>query len=146
MLGRVKWSIALCNAAINSYSIKSASYSLKSQTFNETSFPGGGAEVVVSRLHPFLSTWDGLGKSKRSTREGDTPSSPPPPPPLFWAGRDFSIKINREYYMGAHRYGISLRVFSSIAHEWAQRTSLSSWTLEEKFHVYKQPRIILLII
>ena len=45
--------------------------------------------------------------------------------------------------MGARRYGISLRVFNSIAHEWAQRTSeMSSWTREEKFHIYKQPCII----
>ena len=49
--------------------------------------------------------------------------------------------------MGARRYGISLQVFNSIAHEWAQQTSeMSSWTREEKFHVYKQPCIISFII
>ena len=31
--------------------------------------------------------------------------------------------------MRARRYGISLRVFNSIAHEWVQRTSeMSNWT------------------
>ena len=35
--------------------------------------------------------------------------------------------------MGARRYGISLRAFNSIAHEWPQRTrEMSSWTREEK--------------
>ena len=34
-------------------------------------------------------------------------------------------------------------MFNSIAHKWAQRTSeMSSWTREEKFHIYKQPCII----
>ena len=37
--------------------------------------------------------------------------------------------------MGVRRYGINLRVFNSIAHELAQRTSeMSSWTREEKFY------------
>ena len=41
--------------------------------------------------------------------------------------------------MGARRYGISLRAFNSTAHEWAQRMNeMSSWTREEKFHIYKQ--------
>ena len=49
--------------------------------------------------------------------------------------------------MGARRYGIYLWVFNSIAHEWTQRTSeMSSWTREGKFHIYKQPCIILFII
>ena len=49
--------------------------------------------------------------------------------------------------MGVRRCGISLRVFNSIAYEWAQRTSkMSSWTREEKFHIYKQPCIILFIL
>ena len=53
----------------------------------------------------------------------------------------------REWYMGARRYGNSLRVFNSIAYEWAQRTSeMSSWTREEKFHIYKQPCISLFIL
>ena len=35
--------------------------------------------------------------------------------------------------MGTHRYGISLWVFNSIAHELAQQMSeMSSWTQEEK--------------
>ena len=35
--------------------------------------------------------------------------------------------------MGVRRYGISLRAFNSIAHEWPQRTrEISSWTREEK--------------
>ena len=42
--------------------------------------------------------------------------------------------------MGARRYGISLPVFNSIASE------MSSWTLEEKFHFYKQPCIVLFIL
>ena len=47
--------------------------------------------------------------------------------------------------MGPRRYGISLWVFNLIAHEWAQQTSeMSSWTQEEKFHIYKQPCIICL--
>ena len=44
--------------------------------------------------------------------------------------------------MGVRRYGISLRVFNSIAHAWAQQTGeVSSWTREEKFHFCKQPCI-----
>ena len=40
--------------------------------------------------------------------------------------------------------GISIQVFNSITDERAQRTSeMSSWTLEEKFHIYKQQFIIL---
>ena len=43
--------------------------------------------------------------------------------------------------MGARRYGISLRVFNSIAHELAQRMSeMSSWTQEENYNQpYLQP-------
>ena len=45
--------------------------------------------------------------------------------------------------MGARRYGISLRVFDSIARERAQRASeMSTLTQEQKFHIYKQPCII----
>ena len=34
----------------------------------------------------------------------------------------------------------------SISHEWAQRTSeISSWTLEDKFHISARPCIILYI-
>ena len=37
--------------------------------------------------------------------------------------------------MVALRYGISLLMFNSIPHEWAQGTSETSrWTLKEKFH------------
>ena len=40
--------------------------------------------------------------------------------------------------MGARGYGISLRVFNYVAHEWAQRMSeISSWTRGEKFHIHK---------
>ena len=39
--------------------------------------------------------------------------------------------------MDARRYGISLRVFNSIAHEWAQRTSeMSSWTQETMYYFF----------
>ena len=39
-----------------------------------------------------------------------------------------------------------LRVFNSIAHEWAQRTSeMSSWTRKEKLHIYEQPCDIMFI-
>ena len=39
------------------------------------------------------------------------------------------------------------QVFNSIAQEWAQRTSeMLSETREEKFHINKQPCIILFII
>ena len=65
---------------------------------------------------------------------------------FFWC----TLVVNvwyREWYMGARRYGNSLRVFNSIAYEWAQRTSeMSSWTREEKFHIYKQPCISLFIL
>ena len=48
--------------------------------------------------------------------------------------------------MGGRRYGISLRVFDSIARERAQRASeMSTLTQEQKFHIYKQPCIIFLI-
>ena len=58
-----------------------------------------------------------------------------------------SAARNREWYMSAPRYGISPRVFNSIAHEWAQRTSeMLSWTREDKFHICKQPCIILFVI
>ena len=41
---------------------------------------------------------------------------------------------DRQQYRGARRYGISLQVFNSIAHEWAQRTSeMSSWTRKRNF-------------
>ena len=49
--------------------------------------------------------------------------------------------------MGARRYGISLRVFDSIARERAQRASeMSTLTQEQKFHIYKQPHIIFLTV
>jgi len=49
--------------------------------------------------------------------------------------------------MVARRYEIYLRVFKSISHEWAQRTSeISIWTREDKFHISKQPCNILFII
>ena len=49
--------------------------------------------------------------------------------------------------MGTRRYGISLWVFNSIARELAQQMSeMSSWTQEEKFHIYKHLCIILFII
>ena len=49
--------------------------------------------------------------------------------------------------MGARRYGISLRVFDSIARERAQRASeMSTLTQEQKFHIYKQPCNIFLTI
>ena len=50
--------------------------------------------------------------------------------------RCFKASINREY-LGTRRYEISLRVFNSIAHEWAQRTcEMSNWTREEKFNMH----------
>ena len=37
---------------------------------------------------------------------------------------------------GARRYGLSLRVFNSISHEWAQRMSeIKCWTWEDKFNI-----------
>ena len=46
--------------------------------------------------------------------------------------------------MVACRYGISLLVFNSASHSFAALThKLSSWTLEEKFHIYARPCIIL---
>ena len=46
--------------------------------------------------------------------------------------------------MDAWRYGIYLRVFTSISNEWAQWTSeISMWTLEDKFHISARPCIIL---
>ena len=49
---------------------------------------------------------------------------------------------NWELYMGARRYGISLR-----AYEWEQgKRGISGWTLKEKFHFYKHPCIILFFI
>jgi len=46
--------------------------------------------------------------------------------------------------MVAWGYGISVVVFNSISHEWAQRTSeIWRWTLEEKFRVSLCPCIIL---
>ena len=49
--------------------------------------------------------------------------------------------------MGTRRYGISLWVLNSIAHELAQQMSeISNWTQEEKFHIYKDLCIILFII
>ena len=46
--------------------------------------------------------------------------------------------------MVARRYRISLRLFNSIA-QWTQWTSeMSIWKREEKFHICKQPCIILL--
>ena len=37
-------------------------------------------------------------------------------------------------------YGVSLWALNSISYEWAGRKSeISSWTQEEKFHIYKQP-------
>ena len=48
--------------------------------------------------------------------------------------------------MGARRYGIAFRVFNSIAHEKAQRTSqMSSRTREEKIP-YLQANMIILFI
>ena len=42
--------------------------------------------------------------------------------------------MNKEWNMGARRYGISPRVSNSIAHEWTRRTSeVSSWRREGKF-------------
>ncbi len=41
-----------------------------------------------------------------------------------------------EQYMGARRYHISHQVFNSI----------SSWTGKEKFHISKQPNIVLFIL
>ena len=56
-------------------------------------------------------------------------------------------RIEWELYMGARRYGISLRVVNAIAHEWEQEKSeVSGWTVEEKFHFYKQPCIVLFVI
>ena len=49
--------------------------------------------------------------------------------------------------MVAWRYGISLLVFNSISHEWAQQTSeISSWALEEKLDISARPRIIIHVI
>ena len=46
--------------------------------------------------------------------------------------------------MVACRYGISLLAFNSTSHSFAALTrELSSLTLEEKFHVYARPCIIL---
>ena len=46
--------------------------------------------------------------------------------------------------MVACRYGISLVVFNSTSHSFAALTrELSSYTLEEKFHIYARPCIIL---
>ena len=39
---------------------------------------------------------------------------------------------NREWYMGARGYEISLRVFNSISHEWAQLTALLYQRLANK--------------
>ena len=45
------------------------------------------------------------------------------------------------------RYGISLLVFNSTAHSFAVLTrELSSLTLEEKFHIYARPYIILYLL
>ena len=46
--------------------------------------------------------------------------------------------------MGTCGYGISLWMFNLIAHKWAQWMSkMLSWTQEEKYHIHKQPCIIL---
>ena len=48
--------------------------------------------------------------------------------------------------MVACRYGISLLVFNSTPHSFAALTrELSSYTLEEKFHIYARQSIILYI-
>ena len=49
--------------------------------------------------------------------------------------------------MVACRHGISLLVFNSTSHSFAELTcELSSLTLEEKFHIYAHPCIILYIV
>ena len=46
--------------------------------------------------------------------------------------------------MVARRYGIYLRVFTSISHSFTALTrSISMWTLEDKFHISKRPCITL---
>ena len=49
--------------------------------------------------------------------------------------------------MAARGYEFYLRVFNSISHEWAQRTSeISSWTREDKIRIHKRACNILFII
>ena len=51
----------------------------------------------------------------------------------------------REQYLGVWLNGISLRVFILISHVYAVLIcEISKWTQEEKFHISKQPCIILL--
>ena len=45
-------------------------------------------------------------------------------------------KIHREEYMGARRYGISIRVFNSIAHEWESSDKLTCAVNHESFAVH----------
>ena len=53
------------------------------------------------------------------------------------SGHYFVYIINKKY-MAASRY-----VFNFKSHEWVRWTSeISSWTLKEKFHIYKQPCIL----
>ena len=60
-----------------------------------------------------------------------------------WATRE---EIKLRIIHGCGRYGICLAVVHLISHKWAQLTpEILRWTREEKFHIYKQPCIILFI-
>ena len=55
----------------------------------------------------------------------DAPT-PPPPKEILWPRLIPPKGWNREYCMHARRYGISLRAFNSVAHEWAQTRNFIS--------------------
>ena len=65
---------------------------------------------------------------------------------FFFLEDSLGIKRYRGYYMAARGYEFYLRVFNSISHEWAQRTSeISSWTREDKIRIHKRACILFII-
>ena len=66
---------------------------------------------------------------------------------LFLSLKGYCVYMIKKQYMVAYRYGIFLLMFNSTSHSFAVLThELSSQTLEEKFHIYTCPCIILYIL